>query len=246
MRLNSRAGLSEIILLFFFGILIVAASHTNVGNKIDNLIQKLQNKHPHARAEAARELGNIKDARAVPPLINALNDSAAYVRAIAAESLGKIKDTSAVPLLIATLKGDQYIYVRQESAKALGKIKDARAVTPLINALNDEYPDVRDEAAKALIDIGTPAIEPLDKALKERNWKVIADSYSFFICRGGADTEAVLIEALYQYGSKSMATDFIYCGNDQLKEAALTWAKSHGYKIQEQRGVSPSWERCKN
>jgi HEAT repeat protein len=235
----------DIIVLFFFGMFIIAASHTHTGHKIDDLIQKLQNKHPRVRAEAARELGKLKDAHAVSPLINALKDSDAYVRATAAEALGEIKDASAVPLLIDTLKADPYIYVRQEAARALGKIKDARAVTPLINALSDECPDIREEAAKALTDIGSPAIEPLDKALNEKNLKAIADAYYFFVCRGEANTEAVLIEALYKYGTKSMAIDFVYCGNDQLKEAALTWARSYGYNIQEQRVVSPGWGRCK-
>jgi HEAT repeat protein len=245
MRRTNRAILTDVILLFFFGMFVIAASHTHAGHKVDDLIKKLQDKHPRVRAEAARELGKLKDSHAVSPLINSLKDSDAYVRAMAAEALGEIKDASAVPSLIATLQRDQYIYVRQEAAKALGKIKDARAVTPLINALHDECPDIREEAAKALTDIASPAIEPLDKALKENNVKLIADAYYFFVCRGEANTEALLIEALNKYGSKSMAIDFVYCGNDQLKEAALSWARSHGYNIQEQRVVGPGWGRCR-
>ena len=245
MRRTNRATLTDTILLFFFGMFVIAASHTHTGHKVDDLIQKLQNKHPRVRAEAARELGKLRDFHAVSPLINALKDSDAYVRAVAAVALGEIKDASAVPSLIAALQGDQYIYVRQEAAKALGQIKDARAVTPLINALRDECPDIREVGAKALTDIGSPAIEPLDKALKEKNIKVIADVYYFFVCRGEANTEALLIEALYKYGTKNMAIDFVYCGNDQLKEAALAWARSQGYNIQEQRVVGPGWGRCK-
>jgi len=58
----------------------------------------------------------------------------------------------------------------------------------------------------------------------------------------------MLIGALHKYGNKSMAMDFINCGNMKLKEAAYKWAKSHGYKINEDIGTrnGPQWERFKS
>jgi len=247
--LNKAVKAIHIILLIFFCILALAASQQQTAkDEVLSLIQKLQNSHRNARAQAARELGKIKDGRAVQPLINALKDKDSYVRGQVVEALGEIKDARAVDSLITTLKDEDYLYVRQETVKALGKMKDGRAVQTLINALNDEYPDVREEAVKALIEIGIPAIEPLNHAIKGNNLRVVADAHYFFICIGEPDTETVLVEALQKYGTKRMAIDFIDCGNIQLEEAAYKWAESHGYKIKESIDVSkgPKWQRFKS
>jgi HEAT repeat protein len=248
MALNKALKVTHLILLIFFCILTMAASQQNAGDRIDSLIKKMQSKHPNTRAQTVTELGKTKDARVVTALISALKDTDSYVRGQAAAALGEIGDKRAVQPLITVLREDDYLYVRQESAKALGKIKDASAVQPLINALNDESPDVREEAAKALIEIGAPAKETLDRAFKKNDLKVVADAYYFFISIGEPASEAALIGALNKYGSKRMATDFISCGNLQLKEAAYRWAESHGYKIEEHTGSGdgPKWKRFKN
>jgi len=245
---NKALKATQVILLIFFCILTTAASQQNAGDRIDSLIKKLQSKHPNTRAQTVIELGKIKDARVMTPLISALKDKDSYVRGQAASVLGEIGDKRAVQPLITVMKDDEYLYVRQESAKALGKIKDDRAVKPLINALSDESPDVREEAAEALIGIGAPANETLNRALKENDLKVVADAYYLFISIGEPGSEAALIGALSKYGNKRMALDFISCGNAQLKEAAYKWAESHGYRIEEHMGTSdgPKWKRFKN
>jgi len=246
--LNKSVKATQIILLIFFYMLTIAASQQNAEDKVDSLINKMQSQNRNTRARAVIELGKIKDARVITPLINALKDTDSYVRGQAAWALGEIKDTHAVQPLITVLKDDDYGYVRQESARALGKIKDSRAVQPLITALNDESPDVREEAVKALIEIGVPVTEQLNHALKEKDLKTVADVYYYFISIGKPDIEAMLIRALHKYGNKRMAMDFIDCGNMQLKAAAYKWAKSHGYKIEEDIGIvnGPKWERFKN
>jgi HEAT repeat protein len=247
-ELDKAVKAIQIMLLISFYILTIAASQQTSKDKVVSLIKKLNNPHKYARAQAARELGKIKDNRAVQPLINALKDTDSYVRGEAAEALGEIKDSRAVQPLITTLKDDDYLYVREESVKALGEIKDSRAVQPLINALNNEHIGVREEAVKALIEIGTPAIEPLNHAIKENNLRVVANAYYFFICIGEPGTEKILVEALQKYGTKNMAIDFINCGNIQLKEAAYKWTESHGYKIKKGIDVSngPTWNRFKS
>ena len=82
------------------------------------------------RGEAARALGELKDARAVEALIAVLKDENAGVRSKAAEALGEIGDTRAVKPLIARLK-DKNVYMRVHAAGALGKIGDTRAFGPL-------------------------------------------------------------------------------------------------------------------
>jgi HEAT repeat protein len=245
---NRTLKATQIMLLVFFCVLTTAASQQTAADRMDSLIKKLQSKHSGDRAEAVAQLAKIKDARVVPLLIGALKDADSYVRGQTAAALGDTGDKRAVQPLITVLKDDDYMYVRQESAKALGKIKDGSAVQPLINALNDETPDVREEAAKALIGIGAPAKETLDRALKQGDLKVVADAYYFFISVGEPGSEAALIGALHKYGNKRMATDFVNCGNMQLKEAAQQWAQSHGYKIGDGSGApdSPKWKRFKD
>jgi HEAT repeat protein len=113
-------------------------------------------------------LGEIKDPRAVDPLITVLKkDLNADVRQAAASALGNIKDLRAVNPLIAALK-DANASVRQQAAWALGKIKDARAAGPLITALGDADSYLRQLAALALGDIKDPlAVEPLIAALND-------------------------------------------------------------------------------
>jgi HEAT repeat protein len=239
---------SRIILLIFFFMLTMAASQQNIEDKTDGLIKKLQSKNRHTRVQTVIALGKLKDARVITPLINALNDTDSYVRGQAAWALGELKDTRAVQPLINVLKNDVYLYVRLESARGLGKIKDSRAVQALINALNDENSDVREEAVKALIEIGAPVSEQVNHALKEKDLRAVADAYYFIISVGEPGAEEMLIGALHKYGNKSMAMDFINCGNMQLKEAAYKWAKSHGYKIEKDTGTknSPQWQRFKS
>ena len=246
--LDKALKTSQIIILIFFFMLTMAASQQNTEDKVDSLIKKLQSKNSHTRAQTIIALGKLKDARVITPLINALNDTDSYVRGQAVWALGEIKDTRAVQPLITVLKDDDYLYVRQESAKGLGKIKDRRAVQPLINALNDECSDVREEAVKALIEIGAPVSEQLNHALNEKDLKAVADAYYLIISVGEPGTEDMLIGALHTYGNKRMAMDFINCGNMQLKEAAYKWAKSHSYKIEEDIGArgGPKWERFKS
>ncbi len=224
---------------------VINGPHANAEDNVSKLIQKLENKHPNARAQAAKELGNLKDSHAVGPLINALKDADSYVRGQASKSLGKLKDTRAVSPLINVLK-DDYTYVRAEAARSLGEIKDVRAVEPLINFLKEDSTYARENAAKSLISIGPDAITPLIKAQKENNLRLIADEYSFFICRGDPGSEALLVDAFYKYGNEKMAEDFAYSGNDRLKEAAFTWAKDHRYAIRGLLGAGNSlvWGRC--
>ena len=68
--------------------------------------------------------------------------------------------------------------IRKTAADKLGRIKDPRAVEPLIVALKDDRdPTVRTSAAEALGTIGTPAVEPLIAALKNKDaevrWRVV-------------------------------------------------------------------------
>ena len=121
-----------------------------LGDNVGRLIQQLEDENPHTRMQAADALGQIKDVRAIKPLIAVLKDenSSGRTQALAAGALVSI-GTPAVDPLIAALK-DKDSLVRAQAADALGQIKDVRAVEPLIGALKDKNPLVRTQAADAL------------------------------------------------------------------------------------------------
>lgn len=133
------------------------------GKAVDLLIKALGRRDGVSRS-AARELGRLRDARALAPLIGLLDDretnqSAAealvrfgppaveallpmlkredspVARRLAAVALGEIGDPRAVEPLIQTLAHDQEYAVRTAAASALGQLKDQRAVWVLVATL---------------------------------------------------------------------------------------------------------------
>jgi HEAT repeat protein len=126
------------------------------------------------------DVKNLEAKRDVGGLIRALNyqkDSTipvhSTVRKAAAEALGKIGDARAVEPLIAALR-DIDCDVHWRSADALGQIGDARAVKPLIATLKSPYGIVFQAAARALLQIKTPAVEPLISALSDISSMAVA------------------------------------------------------------------------
>jgi len=128
---------------------------------VNPLIAVLNDPSPNIRAFAVVALGNIKDSRAVEPLIAVLKQPNVAVNGVqsdaftimpehgpqirfedsglrgrAINSLGQIKDPRAVDSLVAALT-DQNANVRENAGGALGEIKDTRAVEPLIAAIKD-------------------------------------------------------------------------------------------------------------
>ncbi|MEM1574213.1 MAG: HEAT repeat domain-containing protein [Candidatus Methanomethylicaceae archaeon] len=124
---------------------------------IPEFINALKDKSWKVREGAAFALGEIKDIRAIEPLVLALLDESIGVRSIASDALNKIDPKwyereevkKLVPELINALKSKTE-GVRIGAAYALGKIKDISAVDPLIQALKDKSLSVRIEAANAL------------------------------------------------------------------------------------------------
>ncbi len=90
---------------------------------VDGLIKVLQTgAHPESREEAAEALGEIRDPKAVDPLIGALKDRDHEVREEAAEALGKIGDRRAAEPLNALL-GDPDPKVRRAAESALARMR---------------------------------------------------------------------------------------------------------------------------
>ena len=136
---------------------------------IDLLVEALDRKDGVARS-AARELGKLRNERAIPPLLKLLgepevNQATAEallafgakavgpmlevlksgngdVRRVAAFALGELRDKRAVDPLILLLQTDDVYAVRTAAATALGQIKDGRAVWVLVATLQ-----MRDETS---------------------------------------------------------------------------------------------------
>jgi len=146
---------------------------------VDLLVGALARKDGVARS-AARELGKMRNERAIPPLVALLGDpevsqAAAEAllafgpsavgpllevlksgngdaRARAVFVLGELRDKRAVEPLIEVMQTDDVYAVRTSAATALGQIKDARAVWVLVATLQmrDETTPDRQTALEQL------------------------------------------------------------------------------------------------
>ena len=134
---------------------------------IDALIQGVSAKNPRVREMSAWTLSEIKTpaARVVPALISVLTDPDENVRvsgSVALQNLGE----PAVPYLIDALSAES-AEMRLNAAYALGEIGvPLDTILPaLIRTLTDAEWNVRRLVVRALVTIGTPAIDSLIQAL---------------------------------------------------------------------------------
>jgi len=143
------------------------------------------------RSFAIGSLGQLKEPRAVEPLIAILGDKSeparlnekksptgevfSYTmgnRAIAARSLAGIGDPRAIEPLIAAMKDEDRDLCR-EAIAGLARFKDARAFDGLVAALKDPDQEIRYTGAWALGELGDPrAIEPLTAAQSDSSQTV--------------------------------------------------------------------------
>lgn len=68
----------------------------------------------------------------------------------------------------------------------------------------------------------------------------LARAYKYFLKVGIPNSEEALIWALDMYGNKTMAVNYLNCGNEMLEKAAKQWAKDHNYLIIPQPSFSSS------
>lgn len=108
----------------------------------------LRNSDPVVVAGAARVLGEVGDARAVPNLIEAFKTEDIVIGAAVARALGQLGDRAVVPWLIAALEQG---FCVEACAHALGTLGDARALPVLQTlAMSSSDPRWRLAGAQAL------------------------------------------------------------------------------------------------
>lgn len=172
------------------------------------------------RIKVAKVLGELKDLRAVEPLINALGVkddvklglNRASLRRAAAEALGELQDLRAVEPLIRAL-ADSHEIVRGAAAGALGKLGDPRAVEPLIKTLSDVIGWVRKTAAEALAVLGEPG------------WKEIITGSDDDFMKLGKSENLYAIKGLVSNLYKSYQVP--WQTRKSIAIAILTYLKSH-------------------
>jgi len=263
-----------------------AEALVNIGEPaVEPLIQALKDEYSDVREEAARALGRIGDKRAVEPLIQALKDNIDVQRR-AAWALRKIGEPAVEPLIQA-LKDEDW-YVRWRAAWALDEMgwepgDDTEkvyyliakqewselpelgepAVEPLIQALKDEYSDVRWRAAWALDEmgwepgddtekvyyliakqewselpeLGEPAVEPLIQALKDE-YSDVRESAAEALAKIGEPAVEPLIQALKKYINSDVrmraARALGKIGDKRAVEPLIQALKDEDWHVQEE------------
>ena len=134
---------------------------------IDALIQGVSDKNPQIREMSAWTLSEIgaPAARVVPVLISTLADPDENIRVMGSVALQNLGEP-AVPYLIDALRAES-TEIRLNAAYALGEIgTPLDTILPaLISTLTDPEWNVRRLVVRALVTIGTPALDALIQAL---------------------------------------------------------------------------------
>lgn len=207
-------------------------------DKVSLLIRQLSDQDYQVRNQAARQLGDLKDARAVEPLIAVLLDPSRDMVIHAADALGKIKDARAVDPLISVLKskdsGDRLF-----AAKALGEIGDPRAVLPLLPLLADASIGVLQTAAEALRQIRS--VKLLDPAVDSKVEAAMAEAIPGLIEASRSSdmlTRNSAAEALGVFNDPRAVEPLLALLKDELTGTRGKAARSLGY-LKDSRAVEP-------
>lgn len=161
---------------------------------VRDLIQLLQDPEPKVRWAAARGLGRIGDASAVPVLLGSLEGAHALpldvvadaivdirdcpvpvlqenlrspsvaTRTLALELLGRFQALAAADDVIELLHHDPSVEVRARAARSLGRMGSPRATGALLPCVSEGPIAMRAQAIWALGEIGAPEAVPLLRA----------------------------------------------------------------------------------
>ena len=146
---------------------ISSAAVLSLGKKPEALkliLEGLEDCDPYFRMNCASVLGKMVSFGSVDNLIKACRDENESVARNAIRSLGEIGSDLARDNLMELLKSNNY-YHGKTVIEALAKMSD-KAVPPLINALSDRDPEVRERASYSLSKIGQRAIAPLIESVR--------------------------------------------------------------------------------
>ncbi|HEX8142335.1 MAG TPA: HEAT repeat domain-containing protein [Pyrinomonadaceae bacterium] len=188
-------------------------------------------------------LGQMPDARAVKPLLEMLSNTNENVVRAAIEALVRIGDLT-VEGLIKELKAS-YGRQRPGAAEALGKIGDRRAVKPLIEALKDHDPKLRQAATEALKAL---KYEPEDK--QQRAKLLVAAQEWDEAAKLGAAAIEPLVDALQGSDEnlrKAIAEALVKIRGDRVIKSltpSLSDRRHYKWALATLDRVSPDWREA--
>lgn len=163
---------------------------------IEPLAAALKDNDPSTRCAAARALETFNLPHVVEALMAALQDENQQVRTVALDVLERMQiiDARLVNSLINSLEQKSFSIIAIREIRLLKQIGDSRAVDILTQLLTDSNMDIRKAAAEALetlkpdstdarrleiavatrnpqaiLELGTAAVQPLIKLLKDKN-----------------------------------------------------------------------------
>ena len=144
---------------------------------IEPLIQMLKDGNLYGRENAAKLLGFMRAPRAIQQLEwAALNDKDSNVSETSTEALTEIGKPALKSLIkiLGIKPSATNRRIREIAVSGLGDIGDVAAIKPLIEALGEDevHQSIPMDAARALKKIGTPAVEYLIIALKDKRISV--------------------------------------------------------------------------
>ncbi len=128
----------------------------------DAILTLLSSPDRATRVFALEQRRELRDPRAVPPLLALSSDEDAVVRILTVRSFASLREVRVFDALTSLLERDEDSDVRAEAALALGVLRDARAVEPLLAALDrtGQADRVRTDAIAALGSLGDPRAVP--------------------------------------------------------------------------------------
>ncbi|MEN6308189.1 MAG: HEAT repeat domain-containing protein [Anaerohalosphaeraceae bacterium] len=174
----------KLVVLFAFVLSLAAFSFAD---QVDDLIIQLKDTDPLVQCQAIEQLGQLKDKRAVEPLIALLSSDSSKITKTpvqtntsvdpVAEKINTAKracaggDKHAAPTastppatlkqLIADIRTARNFIEKQNAVEALGATRDKRAVEPLLAVLKEEdFGQMHSKAIEALGEIGDPKVVP--------------------------------------------------------------------------------------
>src|SRR5271165_3890748 len=201
---------------------------------VDPLIGALQNSDRTVQDFAARALAEIKDKRAVAPLLKTIQTDPGAGRHVAT-ALGSFGKEVVDPLLAIADDLAQPEFGRALAIRALAETRDARAVPFLLRMVASKG-RLREAASEALDRSDPAVIASVVCQIGDPAFAAKTDVY--LIRRGVPSTEGLLVRALNMYGDAEMAEVFLNCGNDELASSARGWAGRHGYGVTHQTVIA--------
>ena len=141
------------------------AEEISAGGHFDDLVRSLKEGDTYVRSDAARDLGDLGDARAVAPLHTALKDESWEVRLNAAFALGKLGDVRGVEFL-KTVLAESDRYIAKNAAYTLLKLEDPRGEQAVVELLTEGGFALRSTQAKIAFFLVSNDDPHLEKLLK--------------------------------------------------------------------------------